>query len=79
MGYEIGLDILAGNIGWIEGLYAAGKYPDINLFCSCLAHWLDPSEQVEADYGYIREALRSVKCPRSAVNPTENIASRVGG
>ena len=39
--YEIGVDIvLAGNIVWVNGLYAAG-YPDIKIFCSGLAHWLD--------------------------------------
>ena len=74
MRYEIGVDILAGNIVWIEGPYAAGKYPDIKIFCSFLAHWLDPSERVEADDGYIGEAPQRVKCPGSAANPTENQA-----
>jgi hypothetical protein len=72
--YEIGVDILAGNIVWLEGPYAAGKYPDIKIFRSCLAHWLDPSERVEADDGYIGEAPQRVKCPGSAANPTENQA-----
>ena len=27
--YEIGLDILAGNIVWVNGPFAAGKYPDV--------------------------------------------------
>ena len=35
---EIGVDILAGNIVWVNGPYAAGKYPDIEIFCSGLAH-----------------------------------------
>jgi hypothetical protein len=30
--HEIGVDILAGNIVWIEGPYAAGKYPDVDFF-----------------------------------------------
>jgi hypothetical protein len=39
--YEIGGDILAGNILWVNEPYAAGKYLDIRFFCSGLAHWLD--------------------------------------
>ncbi len=30
--YKIGVDILAANIVWINGSYAAGKYPDIIFF-----------------------------------------------
>jgi hypothetical protein len=36
--YEIGVDILAGNIVWANGPYAAGKYTDIKNFCRGLAH-----------------------------------------
>ena len=34
--YELGLDILEGNLVWIEGPYAAGKYPDVTIFQNCL-------------------------------------------
>lgn len=71
--YEIGIDIVSGNIAWIEGPYAAGKYPDVNIFRLALAHWLDPNERVEADDGYIGEAPHKVKCPGCAANPTENL------
>jgi hypothetical protein len=49
--YKIGVDILAGNIVWVNGPYAAGMYPDpdIELFCSGLAHWLDEYKRVEVD------------------------------
>jgi hypothetical protein len=30
--YKIGVDILAGNIMWVNGPYAAGKYTDIIFF-----------------------------------------------
>jgi hypothetical protein len=30
--YKIEVDILAGNIVWVNGLYAAGKYTDIIYF-----------------------------------------------
>jgi hypothetical protein len=51
--YEIGVDILAGNIVWINRPYAAGKYPDITNFCIGLARWLDELKRVEAGDGYI--------------------------
>ena len=38
--YELGLDILRGNLVWIEGPYAAGKYPDITIFRNCLKFFL---------------------------------------
>jgi hypothetical protein len=72
--YEIGVDILAGNIVWVNGPYAAGKYTDIKIFCRGLAHWLDEHERVEADNGYIGEAPQKVKFPGCASNPTENQA-----
>ena len=74
MRYEIGIDIVNGNMVWIEGPYAAGKYPDVNIFRLALAHWLDPFERVEADDGYIGEAPQKIKCPGCAANPTENLA-----
>ena len=70
--YEIGVDILAGNIVWVNGPYAAGKYTDIEIFRGGLAHWLDEFERVEADDGYIGDAPQKVKCPGCASNPTEN-------
>jgi hypothetical protein len=30
--YKIGVDILARNIAWINGPYAAGEYPYITIF-----------------------------------------------
>ena len=70
--YEIGVDILAGNIVWVNGPFAAGKYPDVEIFRLGLMHWLDEFERVEADDGYIGEAPQKVKCPGCASNPTEN-------
>jgi hypothetical protein len=70
--YEIGVDILAENIVWVNGPYAAGKYTDIEFFRRGLAHWLDEHKRVEADNGYIGEVPQKVKCPGCASNPTEN-------
>jgi hypothetical protein len=70
--YKIGVDILAGNIVWVNGPFAAGKYTDIKFFCLGLAHWLEEFERVEADDGYIGEAPQKVKCPGCVSNPDEN-------
>ncbi len=67
------MDIIAGNLVWLEGPYPAGT-PDITIFRNCLSHHLDPFERVEADDGYVGEAPRRVKCPACAANPTENLA-----
>jgi hypothetical protein len=75
LGYKIGVDFPAGNIVWINGPYAAGKYPDIKTKCSGLAHWLDEFERrVEADDGYLGDAPQRLKCPGCSSNPTENQA-----
>jgi hypothetical protein len=40
--YEIGVDILARNIMWINGPYAVGKYPDIKIFSMAwLIGWMN--------------------------------------
>jgi hypothetical protein len=66
------VDIIAGNLVWVEGPYPAGT-PDITIFRNCLSHHLDPFERVEANDGYVGEAPRQVKCPTCAANPTENL------
>jgi hypothetical protein len=63
--YEVGLDILEGNLIWIQGPYPAGKYNDITIFRDSLLHHLEPCERVVADKGYVGEAPRFVKCPNS--------------
>jgi len=72
--YELGIDIIKGNLVWIEGPYPAGKYSDITLFRNCLMHHLDPFERVEADDGYVGESPAKVKCPAGGANPTANKA-----
>ena len=63
--YEIGLDILEGNLIWIRGPYPAGKYNDLTIFRDCLVHKLEPYERVVADKGYVGDAPQFVKCPNS--------------
>ncbi len=66
------MDILAGKLVWIQGPYPAGKWPDIKIFTSCLANFLEPGERVEADDSY-RGHADKVKCPKNDVNPAENL------
>ncbi len=44
--YELGVDILAGNLVWIQGPYPAGKYSDIVIFNEVLTFFLEPGERV---------------------------------
>jgi hypothetical protein len=70
--YELGVDILAGNLVWIQGPYPAGKYTDIKIFNKALSNFLvEAGERVEADKGY-RGHLDKIKCPGNDANPTEN-------
>ncbi len=70
--YELGVDILQGNLVWIEGPYPAGKYTDINFFRQTLIHHLDPFERVVANDGYICEAPARVKCPGTGVDSSND-------
>jgi hypothetical protein len=71
--YELGVDILAGNLVWIQGPYPAGKYTDIKIFNKVLRNFLEPGERVEANEGY-RGHPDKIKCPGNNVNPAENRA-----
>jgi hypothetical protein len=44
------VDILAGNLVWIQDPYPAGRYTKI--FNMVLRHFLKPGEQVEDNKGY---------------------------
>jgi hypothetical protein len=70
--YDLGVDILMGNLVRIQGPYPAWAWPDIKVFTSCLAHFLEPYECVKADDGY-RGHADKVKCPKNDVNPVENL------
>ena len=69
--YEIALCIQTGDIVWLNGPFPCGRNPDITIFRSSLMSHLAPAERVEADDGYIGEAPRHVKCPKSFTNPQE--------
>jgi len=65
------VDILTGNLVWIQGLYRASKYTNIKIFNMVLRNFLEPGEWVEADEGY-RGHLDNIKCPGNDANPAEN-------
>jgi hypothetical protein len=71
--YKLGVDILVGNLVWIQGPYPAGKYNDIKIFNSVLHHYLEPGERMEVDNGYVGHADK-IKCPDNTCNPEENLA-----
>jgi hypothetical protein len=69
---KLGVDILMGNLVWIQGPYPAGAWPDIKIFTSCLTHFLEPYKRVEANDGY-RGHADKVKCPKNDVNSVKNL------
>ena len=70
--YELGIDILKGNLIWVEGPYPAGAWPDIKIFLNSLAGHLLPGERVEANSGYVGHPDK-IKCPNNDCNPVENL------
>lgn len=65
------LNILTGDICWINGPFLPGEKNDLEIFRSSLMTWLEPFERVEADDGYEGEAPLKVKCPSSIGIPEE--------
>lgn len=60
LGYKLGINILAGNLVWIQGLYSAGKYTKIKMFNKVRTHLLElqPGKRIEADEGYRGPRIR---------------------
>jgi hypothetical protein len=59
--YEIALNIMTGDIVWVNGPFPCGANPDLVIFRRDLMHKLEPWERVEADQGYIAECPQHVK------------------
>ena len=76
--YELGIDILAGNLVWVSGPYPAGRWTDVKIFDDVLSNLLEPGERVEADNGYIGRADK-VKCPNNDCKPPQESGDAVGG
>ena len=54
--YKLGVDILAGNLVWIQGPYPTGKYTDIKIFNKVLWNFLEPGERV----GHVATQIRNL-------------------
>ena len=71
--YELGIDILAGNLVWVSGPNPAGKWKDIKICMNELAHCLLLGKWLEVGNGYVGHADK-VKCPNNDCSPTKNLA-----
>ena len=68
--YEVALSIQGGDIVWINGPFACGRWPDIRIFRQRLIHKLLNGEMVEADRGYGGEPAK-VKTPVDYIHHRE--------
>lgn len=77
--YEVALCILTGECVWLNGPFQPGIWNDLLIFKSALLGELEEGERVEADDGYVGEAPRHVKCPKSIAQreDTERMQSLV--
>jgi hypothetical protein len=73
--YEVALNIMTGDIVWINGPFPCGRYPDITIFRSALMHELQPGEKVEADLGYRGERTK-VRLPVPGDDIQQRVRSR---
>jgi hypothetical protein len=62
--YKLGLDILAGNLVWIQGPYRAGKYTNIKIFNMFLNHFLELGKWDKANKSY-QGHVDKIKCPET--------------
>ncbi len=70
--YELGVDILAGNLVWIQGPYPASKYADIKIFNKVLRNFLKPGRR-------LRPMRATAATPtKSNVRGTTQIRRRIG-
>jgi hypothetical protein len=63
LGYKVGLGILTGDICWLSGTCAPGKWNDLSVFWDSLVSMLEPGERCEMDRGYQGSVPTYVKCP----------------
>ncbi len=55
------MDILAGNLAWIQGPYPANMYTSIKIFKKVLAPFHERGECVEAGVGYVDHTQKHVQ------------------
>ena len=64
------VSIAGGNICWINGSFAAGKYSDLTIYCRELMKKLDEDEFAETEHGYKGQPDK-VRLTFEAQNKTE--------
>jgi hypothetical protein len=74
--YELGINILAGNLVWIKGPYPAGAWNDIKIFMNIRVNCLQPDKRTKADNGHVGHAIK-IKCPNNDCNPEENLGMQL--
>jgi hypothetical protein len=47
--YEVALNIMTGDICWINGPFLLGEWNDLEIFRSSLMTWLEVLERVDVD------------------------------
>ena len=70
--YKLGVNILRGESCVDPGPIPAGSWPDIKIVTSCLAHFREPGEHVEAEDGYCGHPGK-IKCLMNMSNPQEKL------
>lgn len=60
--YEVGLNIITGDICWWFGPFPPGEFNDDMIFNMALVHDLEHGERVEVDMGY-RSSFPVARCP----------------
>jgi hypothetical protein len=73
--YEVALNIMTGDIVWINGPFPCGRYPDITIFRSALKDELEPGEMAEADLGYRGEPGK-IRLPIPGDDVQQRVRSR---
>ena len=64
----------AVHIVYVDGPFPPGKMNDLTIFRWGIKGWLDEDERVEADDGYVGDAPRYIKCPKSFTNDKTKLA-----
>lgn len=58
--YEVGVCCRTGYIVWVNGPFAAGGWPDLEIFKEDMINYLDAGERVIADNGYPTGGLYTI-------------------
>ncbi len=69
--YKIWVNILGGDLVWIQGPYPAGQFTNIKNDKKVLRQFLKTGKCIEADKGYLG-AANEIKCPNNSCNPVKN-------